>query len=102
MDQKLDNWTNYISFRWIDDPDPSPARPMSDSPKLIPDSEPSSSAAASGEETGNNEEDLASVPSTVQVGLHGSSGREGTQALSGPKGNLEKLGWKLELHDFQL
>ena len=47
------------------------------SPDLIPDSEPSSSASASREEDGSSEEDLASVPSTVQIGSPGSAdGRE--------------------------
>jgi hypothetical protein len=81
LDQQKEaaNWiwisTNYGTCRWIDNPNPSPTGPLPDSPVLIPDSEPSSSTAASGEETGNSEEDLASVPSTVQVGSPGSSGR---------------------------
>jgi len=65
MDHELDRWTNYVTCKWIDNPDPSSTGPPSDSPDLIMDSEPSSSTAASREETGNNEEDLASVPSTV-------------------------------------
>ena len=77
MDQELDIWANYVSCRWIDKPDPSPNGPMPDSPDLIPDLEPNSSTAASREEMGNSEDDLASVPSTVQVGSPGSSGREG-------------------------
>jgi len=76
-DKELDSWTNYVSCRWIDNPGHSPNVPLPDSPDLIPDSEPNSSTAASREETGNNEDDLASVPSTVHVGSHGSSGREG-------------------------
>ena len=51
MDQELDSWTNYVSCRWIDNPDPSPTGPP-DSPDLIPDSEPGSSTAAFVEETG--------------------------------------------------
>ncbi len=74
LDHELDNWSNYGTCGWIKNPDPSPTGPRSDSPDLIPDSEPSNSTAASGEETGNNEADLASVPSTVQVGSPGSSG----------------------------
>ncbi len=74
-DLELESWANYVSCRWIDSPDPSPTGPLPDSPDLIPDSEPNSSAAASREEARNNEEDLASVPSTVQVGSPRSSGR---------------------------
>jgi len=81
MDHELDNWTNYVSCMWIDNPDPSPTGPLPDSPDLIPDSEPSSSTAASREEIGNNEDELASVPSTVHVGSFGSSGREGNASL---------------------
>jgi hypothetical protein len=77
MDQELDSWMNYVSCMWIDNPDPSPTGPLPNSPDLIPDSEPSSSAATSGTEVRSNEEDLASVPSTVQVGSRGTSYREG-------------------------
>ena len=56
MDQELDNWTNYGSCGWIDNPE---ASPLPDSPDLIPDSEPGSSTAASAEDTRSNEEDLA-------------------------------------------
>ena len=88
MDQELDSWTKYVTCKWIDNPDPSPTRPMPDSPDLISDSEPICSTAVSGEETGNNEEDLASVPSTVHVGSLGSSGREGNaRPIMSPGGN---------------
>ena len=73
MDQELDNWTNYVSCRWIDIPDPSPTGPLLDFLDLIPDSDPGSAAAASGEDARRSEEDLASVPSTVLVGLPGTS-----------------------------
>ena len=74
MDQELDSCTNYGTCRWIDNPE---ASPLPDSLDLISDSEPSRSTAASAEDTGSSEEDLASVLSTVQVGPPGSSGREG-------------------------
>ena len=77
LDHDLDSWSNYGTCRWIDNPDPSPTGPLQDSPDLIPDSEPRSSTAAFGEEAGNNEEERASVPSTVHAGSPGSSGREG-------------------------
>ena len=64
-EHELDNWENYITCKWIDNPG---VAPLPDSPDLIPDSEPNNSTTASGEETGGSEEDLASVPSTVQVG----------------------------------
>jgi hypothetical protein len=53
---------------WIDNPDLVPTAPLLDSPDLIPDSEPNNSTAASRGETRNNEDDLASVPSTERVG----------------------------------
>ena len=73
---ELDNGTNYVTCRWIDNPDPSPTESLPDSFDLIPDSEPSNSTAASVEKVGSSEQDLASVPSTVQVGLPGTSDRE--------------------------
>jgi len=78
QDQDLKGWSNYGTCKWIDIPDPSPTGPRRDSPELIPDSEPSSSATASGEEARSSEEDLASVPSTVQVGSPRSSDAERT------------------------
>ena len=51
--------------------------PPPDSPDIIPDSEPTTSTSASEEVTGSNEEDLASVRSTVQIGSPGSFGKEG-------------------------
>ncbi len=56
-DQELDNLTNYVTCRWVDNPDPSTIGPLPDSPDLIPDSEPISSTTASVEETGSSEED---------------------------------------------
>ena len=73
-DQELDSWTIYITCKWSDNPE---ASPLLDCPDIIPDSEPTSSTSASEEFTGSSEEDLASVPSTVQIGSPGSSGREG-------------------------
>ena len=67
-DQELDSWTNYVTCRWINNPDLSPKEPRPDSPNLIPDSEPSNSATAPREEASSTEDGLASVPSTVQVG----------------------------------
>ncbi len=67
---EIDTWTNYNACRWINNPEPSTpvARSLPISPDLIPDSEPNNAATASFEEIESGEEDLASVPSTVQVG----------------------------------
>ena len=74
---ELDSCTKYVTCKWIDNPDPSPTGPPPDSPDLIPDSEPGSSTAAFGEGVGRSEEDLASFPSTVQVGSPETSDMEG-------------------------
>ena len=79
-DMELDSWTNYVSCRWIDnsaDP-PLPNATLPDSPDLFPESEPSSSVTASRNEAESSEEDLASVPSTVNVGSPGTSDGERT------------------------
>ena len=67
---EIDSWTNYNTCRWIENPEPSTpaAGSLPSSPDLISDSEPISFATASLEEIGSGEEDLASVPNTVQVG----------------------------------
>ena len=74
----MDSWTNYLSYRWIDNPFPSPS--PTGSPEIIPDSEPSSFTPAYGDTDGSSEEELASVPSNVQVGSLGAS--EGGEDLS--------------------
>ena len=69
----------YSTCKWIDDPDPSTsaaAESHPGSPDLIPDSEPESTASSTHGETRSNEEDLASIPSTVQVGTPGSTDEE--------------------------
>ena len=78
---ELDSWTNFSSCRWIENPAllPSPTGP----PEIIPDSEPSSSSAF-GETDGSSEEELASVPSTVQVGSPGTTSEEGKDLSARP------------------
>ena len=79
---ELDSWTNYSSCKWIENPAPSPSPSPTGAPEIIPDSGPSSSSAtpASCKTDGCGEEELASVPSTVQVGSPGIS--EGGNGLS--------------------
>ena len=99
MDQDLDNWSNNVTCRWIANPDAS--GPLPDSLDLIPDSEPNSSTAASGEEVGSSEEDLASVSITVQVGSPESSGMEGNASpVMSPGGTWRNSDGSWSLRNF--
>ena len=76
----LDNWSNYKTFRLLDDPEDlslvtSPkfgpiilSRILSPSLDIIPDYEPNNISSPSEEESDRSVEDRASVPSTVQIG----------------------------------
>ena len=101
QEQELDSWDNYGNCIWIDDPD---ASPLPDSPDLIPDSEPGSSTSASEGETSGCEEDLASVPSTVQIcpSVPGSPGEGQDSPVLSPGGTWRNLdgSWSLRNFDY--
>jgi hypothetical protein len=76
---ELDRRTSYSTCKRIENLDPSSAataKSHPSSPDLIPESEPDNIATLSHGETGSSEEDLASVPSTVQVSTPGNTDDE--------------------------